>query len=114
MTPKALTMDIARRALVFGVKRAITKEGMRTCLTLLASHIQATENKVDDEILRVFGPAASHVLAGAKAGMTLEEYESLVFEALESAALATPAAWDDVIVSAAQAVATSPRKARGR
>ncbi|MDH5511087.1 MAG: hypothetical protein OEZ32_12150 [Nitrospinota bacterium] len=114
MTPKALTMDIAQRALVFAIKRAITKEGMRTCLTLLASHVQATENKVDDEILRVFGPAASHVLAGAKAGMTLEEYEALVFEALESAALATAAAWDDVIVNAARSVAKSQRKVKGR
>ena len=109
MIPQAVTMEIARRAMVYAISRALTKEGMGKCLTLLSSHIASSETKVDDEIWRVFGPAASHVMAGAKAGMTLEDYENLVFEALEMAAAATPAAWDDVVVKAAKAAAPAVR-----
>jgi hypothetical protein len=109
MTPQILTMEIARRALVYAISKALTREGVEKCLALLTAHIDSSETKVDDEIWRVFGPAASHVMAGAKSGMTLEDYESLVFDALEIAAAATPAAWDDVVVKAARAAAPLPR-----
>ncbi|MDH4182884.1 MAG: hypothetical protein OEV92_01570 [Nitrospinota bacterium] len=113
MTPQILNAEIVRRVLVFAIKKAITKEGAAKCLALLAGHIESSETKVDDEIWKVFGPAASHVLAGAKAGMTGEDFESLVFESLEIAAAATPAAWDDALVKAARAAAPIAR-GRGR
>lgn len=102
---------MVQRALVYALKKAITKEGLEKCLSLLAGHIDSTENKVDDEIFRVFGPAASHLLAGAKQDMASSEYEELVFDALEIAAAATQATWDDVVVEVARAAAPAARRA---
>jgi len=112
MTMRLMTPQLARRVLVYALKKALTKEGLQKCLALIATHVESTENKVDDEVFQVFGPAASHVLANSKAGMSIEEYEVLVFEALEDAARATKPEWDDVLVKATMAVAPIVRKGR--
>jgi len=109
MSVQAIAIDGAYKLLVWGAKQALTKEGIKTCLDLLAKHVHGTENKVDDEILRVFGPVVSKVLVSAKEGLTAGQYEDLVFGALQEAAAQTPATWDDVLVNAAYAAAKAVR-----
>jgi len=112
MTPQAIAISAASAILRYAIKQALTKEGAEKVLDLIGRHVHQTETKVDDEIYKVFGPAASHVLANAKKDMSVEAYEDLVFGALEMAAKATPAAWDDVLVQAAKAAAPAARKVK--
>jgi len=112
MTPQTIALSAAQTVLRYALKKALTKEGMQKSLELLTSHAASTENKVDDEIVRVFGPSAAHVLANTKKDMTSEAFHELVFDALDIAARETPAAWDDALVQAARAVAPVARKVK--
>jgi len=112
MTPQTIALSAAQTVLRYAIKKALTKEGMAKTLNYLTAHAAQTETRVDDALVRVFGPSAAHVLANAKKDMTSEAFHELVFDALDMAARETPAAWDDVIVKAARAAAPAARKVK--